>query len=173
MTSSKVPVVQTLMAPQEAVSSLCRSLSESLVTAEVPGHLRGFALAQDHLDQACNGDWSELEDVSPLGRANLGAAVETATVVAKGVESMAREMIAYGRALADYAVGTTGEALKARSLDQAMGLQADFVQRVFESHLEQHAKLSDMGVAIAKDSLGPFQRRVWILKERTLDPLFA
>jgi phasin family protein len=83
------------------------------------------------------------------------AAGRSFTEANKGFQALAAEMMEYSKAAFDDAIRTWEQLIGVRSLEQAMQIQSDYAKRVYENHMAELKKLSEMTVGIVRDASKP------------------
>jgi hypothetical protein len=87
----------------------------------------------------------------------LEAASRSFTETNKGFQALAAEMMEYSKASFDDAIRTWEQLIGVRSLEQAIQIQSDYAKRVYENHMAELAKLSEMTVGMIRDASKPVE----------------
>ena len=75
----------------------------------------------------------------------------------KGFQTLAAEMMEYSKAAFDDAVRTWEKLIGVRSLEQAIQIQSDYANRVYENHMAELKKLGEMTVGMVRDASKPVE----------------
>ena len=111
------------------------------------------------------------QDLAALNRDNIEAVVRSSTVVAQGVESLSRELMAYAQQSIGTNIATANAIFGARSLREVIDVQNEFARSGFGSFWAESAKLTDMSLRVASDAMAPLQARFKLTMERMVNPI--
>jgi len=91
---------------------------------------------------------------------NAEALLKSANVAGKGLESIHSEVLAYTRKFIEDGVTATKAVLSARSVEEALQLQGEFGKSLFQTHVDEAAKVGGLAFSTARDAAEPLQSRV-------------
>ena len=111
------------------------------------------------------------QDLAALNRDNIEAVVRSSAVVAKGVESLSRGLMAYAQQSIGTNIATANAIFGARSLREVIDVQNEFARSGFGSFWAESAKLTDMSLRVASDAMAPLQARFKLTMERMTSPI--
>jgi len=94
------------------------------------------------------------------GKETAEAAMKSATVAGKGIETINSEIYSYSKQSIEDSVAATKAVMGSKSVHEAFEFQSDFAKSAFESYVAQLSKMSELSTAVAKDSFAPFKGRV-------------
>jgi hypothetical protein len=77
----------------------------------------------------------------------------------KGFQALAAEMTEYSRAAFDDAIRTWEQLIGVKSFEQALQIQSDYAKRVYDKHIAELSKLSQMCVGMVSDASQAYGRR--------------
>ena len=97
---------------------------------------------------------------------SLNALMASAGAFAKGVEKLASESTSFSKAAFEDTVATAKAATAAKTLQEAIELNSDFVKSSVEKNLGQINKVADICAATAKDAVEPLTARYTELVEK-------
>jgi phasin family protein len=80
-------------------------------------------------------------------------------VTGKGIEILNSEIVAYSRKRLEAGVDAAKAIFGAKSVAEAIELQAEYVRAAFDSHVAQFSRLSQIAVETAKDAAAPISAR--------------
>ncbi len=99
---------------------------------------------------------NNLEDIQKLGQSNMDTAVKAFGDWNKSVHAIATEMGAYSKRTFDESTSTFERLIGARSVEQALEIQADFAVRRVEDYVQEMTKIGTLYSDIAQDAYKPF-----------------
>jgi len=97
---------------------------------------------------------------------SLDALMASAGAFAKGVEKLTAEQSAFTKAAFEETVATAKAATAAKTLQEAIELNSEFVRETVEKNLGQINKVADICAATAKDTVEPLTARYSDLVEK-------
>lgn len=100
------------------------------------------------------------EDIQKIGKTGFDATVESIGQVNKGFQAIAAEMTGYTKKAFEDGTAHVEKLLGAKSIEQAMELQANFARKSYDDYVAQVTKLSGMYVDLAKDAYKPVEAAV-------------
>ena len=101
-----------------------------------------------------------LESLADLGRENLAAVAQANRALSEGMQAIGQEILLYARSSLESASHTATALLGAKTLDEVIQLNSDLAQESLKALLSRSAKLSEMGVTVASETLAPLGVRV-------------
>ena len=100
------------------------------------------------------------EDFFEFGRTALGALADSQTAMARGIEAVALEAAAFARSGLSAAADAASALLGARTLADAMEIQAGFARRSIDAALDGSARLSEIAVKTTAEASRPILSRL-------------
>jgi hypothetical protein len=100
-----------------------------------------------------------LESLTDLGRENLAAMTKANLALSEGIQAMSQEIFGYAQLSLASAAKTASALLSAKTLDEVVELSSEHARSSFESLAKRSAKLGEMGVEIASETLAPLMAR--------------
>ena len=91
---------------------------------------------------------------------NAEALIKSANVAGKGFETIHSEVLAYTRKFIEGGVAATKAVLSARSVEEAFQLQGEFGKTLFQTQVDEVAKIGELALSTAREAAEPFQSRV-------------
>ena len=88
------------------------------------------------------------------------AVLKSANAAGKGFETIHSEMLAYTRKVMEEGVAATKAVLSARSLEEAFHLQGEYGKSLFQTQVEEAARLGELALSTAREAAEPLQSRV-------------
>lgn len=110
-------------------------------------------------------------DLADLGRQNFAAFVDSQTALVRGLETLGAEIAGLALSGVDAAARTATDALRVKTIADAIEVNAGFTRRSFDALVVGSAKLSELGVKVAAETLHPLLTHFgkgWTRPARTL-----
>ena len=98
------------------------------------------------------------EDFQRLGQSNMEAAMKLMGEWNKGWQSIALEMSDYTKKSFEEGTATFEKLLSAKSLEQAVEIQAGFAKRAYDGYMHQMSKIGGLYAELAKEAYRPVER---------------
>jgi hypothetical protein len=95
------------------------------------------------------------EEYRMTSSGSFEAVVRSWGEVAKGFQAIGAEVIDYSKRAFENATGTFQQLIGAKSPEQMIEIQSQFAQTSFDTYVAQMSKLSELYVAMARDSSKP------------------
>lgn len=127
----------------------------------------------DNLAATGGESFTGYEALADLGRGNLAAALRANAVFAEGMEAIGQEVMAYARNSLETVAEAATALLAAKTLEDVVQLHSDFAKASFDRMMASSTKLSEMGVKVADEALGPIGDRVEATFRKLGKPLAA
>ena len=122
--------------------------------------------AQKTMNEGMEKMSQSLEDVASFGQGNVDAVMKTGQVLAKTVETMNAEIMAFAKKSMEDSMAAVKELTSAKSVTEFMERQTSFVKDSFDAFVAQSSKMSDLYLAAAKDVAAPLGERVQAAAEK-------
>lgn len=100
------------------------------------------------------------DEIAELGRQNLTAMLRANEALSEGIEAISKELVGYARSSFERASNATTALLGAKTLEEVVQLNTDLARTSMETLLQRSAKLSEMGLSVATQTLAPLGSRV-------------
>jgi len=113
------------------------------------------------------------ESLADLSRDNLAAVAKANQVFAEGMQAIGDEIMTYAKSTLETAGQTATALLGARTLDEVIQLNSDLAKTSMETLLARSAKISEMGVTLASETLAPIGDQVEATLAKLKQPLAA
>lgn len=105
-------------------------------------------------------------DFAALSKENVEAAISSGTIMAKGFETLGKEVVSFARQSVEGNVAATTAILGAKSLNEVVDLQNDYARKSFDQFVAESTKLTELSVKVANDALAPIKARVDVAVEQ-------
>jgi hypothetical protein len=101
---------------------------------------------------------NNFQDFQKLGQGNMDAAMKAIGDWNKSWQAIAAEMSDYSRRAFEDGTATFEKLLGAKSLEQALEIQANYAKRAYDDYMHQMTKMGSMYTNLAKDAYKPVER---------------
>jgi hypothetical protein len=99
-----------------------------------------------------------LEDFQRLGQTNMETAIKLLGEWSKGWQSIAAEMSDYTKKSFEDGTASFEKLLSAKSIEQAVEIQAGFAKRAYDSYMHQLSKIGGLYAELAKEAYRPVEK---------------
>jgi phasin family protein len=100
------------------------------------------------------------DQLMAFGKDNAEAVLKSANAAGKGIETINGEVFAYTRKVFEDGVAAAKAVLSAKTFEQAFQLQGEFGKILFQTQVDEAAKLGELALSTARETAEPFQARV-------------
>lgn len=139
----------------DAMAQASQQAFENAVKSGTENYEKAFASARKQIDEAIR----NYDDVAAFGKDNFEAAVAAGNAYAKGVEALSSEVLAFQKQSLESGVATAKALFTAKTVQEAMDIQAGFAKSYMESLLNQSSKLGELSTKVAQQTADPLQSR--------------
>jgi len=95
-----------------------------------------------------------------FGKDNAEAMLKSANAAGKGMETLNSEVFSYTRKLIEDGVAATKAVLSAKTVEEAFQLQGEYSKSVFQTQVDEAAKLGELALSAARETAEPLQARL-------------
>jgi phasin family protein len=165
------------MAPAEAAAAANQETFDTVLKAGTQAATKGYeqaiAIAQEQVEKASETLFKRYDDAASFGKDNVDACVLFSTIFAKGVESMGNELMSIAQSTVEANVATTKALFGAKTVRELIDLQTEFSRSRFDSLVAESAKLTELSMALANETIEPIQARMNATVEKLMKPIAA
>lgn len=158
--ASKQTVEAVTSANREAVETVVKAgndaAKKSYEEAVSKGHEQVETVVKANID-AIRG----IEDIIAANEAAFEASIRVNTTLAKGVESIAAELLGFAKTTTEQQADAIRKLMTASSPAAFFAIQADFAKASFIANLDEGRKLSAMGRDLVDATTKPVAEQVW------------
>jgi phasin family protein len=140
---------------------------------DVKSYDQFFGTAKAQVEKASAQTMKAYEDAAKFNKENLDAYVAASTVYAKGVESVAKTWAAFAQETFEASANVAKAVLGAKTLKEAVEIQADFAKTTFDKFVAEGTKVSEASIKVANEALEPINARVNVAVEKMMKPAIA
>lgn len=160
--------------PVEAAAAANQETFETVLKAGTQAASRGYeqavALTQEQVENASRTIFKRYDEAASFSKDNVDAYVQSSTVFVKGVESFGKELIAIAQSAVEANVATTKALFGATSVRELIDLQTEFSRSRFDALVAESAKLTELGMTLAHETVEPIQARLNATVEKFVKP---
>jgi hypothetical protein len=98
------------------------------------------------------------EDFQKLGQSNVETALKMLGEWSKGWQSIATEMSDFTKKSFEEGTATFEKLLSAKSVEQALEIQAGFAKRSYDGYMHQMSKIGGLYAELAKEAYRPVEK---------------
>jgi phasin family protein len=132
-----------------------------------------FGDAKAQVEKASAQTMKAYEDAAKFNKENLDAFVVASTTYAKGVESVSKSWAAFAQETFEASANVAKAMLGAKTLKEAVDLQADFAKTTFDKFVAEGTKVSEASIKVTNEALEPINARVNVAVEKMMKPAIA
>lgn len=97
------------------------------------------------------------EDAGKLGKEVMDTSLKSFAAVSKGAQAIAVETTEYSKKTFEAGSATLEKLIAAKSLENAIEIQAEYARSFYESLVAQTTKMGDLYADLARDAYKPFE----------------
>ena len=101
---------------------------------------------------------SKIGDESKVGKDSFDAAVRSYGNANKGLQAITAEFANYSKKAFEDGTRAFEQLVGAKSVEQAVAIQSEYVKKAYEAHMAQMTKLGEMYVSLAQNAFKPQAR---------------
>jgi len=165
---------QDVLAPVEAAVNAGKETVEAVLKAGTDAYAKHYeqtvSMTKEHVEKTSNMLFQNYDELVALNKANLDAVVATTTTVAKGFETLAKELMGFAQGNVESGMATTKKLLGAKNLQEMMDLQSEYGRSLFDNCVAESARLAEMSMKTANEAFVPLQERVQVTVEKMTKP---
>lgn len=135
--------------------------------------MNGFGAMPEQFEKARLDMLRNFEQFSSFAKENGEAMMTASTILAKGYENIAKAWLGFCQEVATTGASTTKQLIGAKTLREAVDLQADFAKTSFDRMVAEGTKVSEMSLKVANEAIEPINQRVNVAVEKFLKPAAA
>ena len=160
----KAPVVARKEAATPVVKAVQKTAKTRQSTVSVPSN--------QLLKVAVNGR-EQVQNHTVIGKAAIDAYVESGNLFAQNFGTFNREVMAFAQAALENSIETARALAGASSLSEAVDLQTKHSKKCFDEFLAESAKLTELSVELANETIAPLQSNIKETVEKLIKPIAA
>jgi len=147
--------------------------SHQAVEAVTKGYDDAVAATKVNVAKASEAAVKGYDEAKVEGQVTFDAVTRASAVFTKGVEAFGQEVIAYAQSSVAQNVEAVKALTTAKTFKDAIELQTGFARTSFDRFLAESAKLSELSVKVATETVAPLQDRASVAAKKIWKPLAA
>ncbi len=163
-------VAQTVTTPTVTTPT---AASHQAVEAVTKGYDDAVAATKVNVAKASEAAVKGYDEAKVEGQVTFDAVTRASAVFTKGVEAFGQEVIAYAQSSVAQNVEAVKALTTAKTFKDAIELQTGFARTSFDRFLAESAKLSELSVKVATETVAPLQDRASVAAKKIWKPLAA
>ncbi len=141
-------VEKAVQAGQEAIDKAVQMTSD--------GYEKAFSSAKEKLDETMK----QFDDAASFGKESVDIATQSGTILAKGVETLSGEFMAFSKKAMEDNLEATKSVMAAKTIQEAVDLQSGYVRDAFGGYLAYTTKMGEMYTKIVQEAAEPINARM-------------
>jgi len=134
---------------------------------------QAVTMTKENVEKASSAIFKGYDEIAALNKANIDAVMTSSNTVAKGFESLSKELMGYLQTSVETNVTIAKKVFGAKNLQEVVDIQSDFARSSFDTALAESAKLTEMSVQVTNKAIEPLQSRVHVTVEKFMKPIAA
>lgn len=118
--------------------------------------LTGAEAIKDGFEKAVKG----YDQFMAFSKENAEAMLKSANAAGKGMETLNSEVFAFTRKFIEDGVAATKAVLSAKTVEEAFQLQGEYSKAVFQTQVDEAAKLGELALSAARETAEPLHSRL-------------
>ncbi|MBC6441475.1 MAG: phasin family protein [Rhodospirillales bacterium] len=166
MATTKTKTAQNAVPQIDEAIDTGMKVAENVVKSNTEAAQKGFetivSMGREAIDNACKagGEVKGFEKVADLPKANFEAMVEAGNAFVKGIDVMNGRMFEIARVQINEGVETQKAIFGAKTFQEAMEIQQDFVKKSMDRAMHDGIEFSNAWMKVATEAGEPIGRRV-------------
>jgi phasin family protein len=161
----------------EAAVAVGKETVDAVVKAGTEAVTKGYddavAATKVNVVKASEAAFKGYDDVKIEGQVTFDAVTRANAAFTKGVEAFGQEVIAYAQTSVAQNVEAAKALTSAKTFKDVIELQTGFARTSFDQFLAESAKLSELSVKVATETVAPLQDRASVAAKKIWKPLAA
>jgi phasin family protein len=130
----------------------------------------GFETAQTKVKEGVEKAMKTAEEFVAFGQGNLEAFVKSGQIWAQGIQDLGKQAAAAAQSSFEQTVSTAKALAGAKTLREAIELQASYARSSLEKTLTESGKLTETSIKLTEQALAPITARVNLAVEKFAKP---
>ena len=137
------------------------------------GYDQFVAASREQLGKLFPAAVKSFDDVTAIQKGYLEALVSASTSMAKGYETIARQMLAFNQKAAETGMAGAKALAGCKTVQEAVELQGDLARKSLDQWLNESTKISELTVKVANEAMTPINAKVTDAVEKFVKPMAA
>jgi phasin family protein len=122
--------------------------------------------SREHVEKANQAMIKTAEEMQKLSKENLEACIQASAIIAKGMQELSREWTAYLQESLERSAAATKALMAARSFQEVISLQSDWVKASLDKLVAETTKLSERTVKVTNEAMEPISARLSVAADK-------
>ncbi len=168
VTEAAVTIDATSMPPPSArpADTIASPVKDVTVQASA-----GLEVTQVKVKDSMEQAMKSTEDLVAFGQGNVEAFMKSSQIWAAGVQDLSKQFAATAQASFDQTMSTFKALSSAKSIKDALDLQAGFARAAMEKTLTESGRLTDASLKLTEQAMAPITARVTLAVEKFAKPV--
>ncbi|WP_162906760.1 phasin family protein [Algihabitans albus] len=175
--AKKTQTANEMTAPIEAAVNAGKETVEAFVKAGTDAASQQYEQAmtstKEQVEKASTMMFKGYDEFSTLNKGNMDAFVKSGTIVAKGFESLSKEMMGFAQEAMEANMAAAKKVFGAKNLQEMLDLQSGMARTNFDKVMAESAKLAELSAKVANEAVEPLQACMQATFEKASKPIAA
>jgi phasin family protein len=158
--------ITDVAAPAEETVAKITDATVTSIKAGVAKATAGFEATQAQVTEGVKKAVTTAEELVAFNQGNFEAIVKAGEIWSAGVQDLTKHLTAAAKASFDESVATFKAITSAKSLKDALDLQAAYARSTLEKTLAESGKITDASFKLTEQALAPITARVTVAVEK-------
>lgn len=118
------------------------------------------AVGQEKMTEGFERTMTAMSEVGAFGKENVEAFVASATVAAKGFETISARAMTYSKSAVENHVAFSKSLLSSKSVQEVAEKQTEYLKSAFEAYVAEATKMTELMTGMGKEVVAPINERV-------------
>jgi phasin family protein len=177
MAQTKKTAQNDMTAPIEAAMNASKETVEAFVKAgsDAAGqqYEQAMTATKDQVEKTSQMFFKSYDEMATMNKDNMDAFMKSSSIVAKGFESMSKEMMSFAQETMEANMAAAKKVFGAKNLQEMMDVQSDVYRTNFDKMMAESAKLAELSAKVANEAVEPLQARMQAGFEKATKPVAA
>ena len=119
-----------------------------------------LTVTKDQLETMSNSAFKAYDQLSTISKANVEAAIKTATILSKGAEDISKAWSLLARRVVEAHMSAVQALIGCKNLKDVVEVQSDWAKTQLETVVAEGAKVSELTLKVANESVQPLSATV-------------
>lgn len=144
----------------KAAAAVPAAASRAAAPATAKSLDQAVTFSKEQVEKMSKQVFNAFDDVAGFHKENVDAFMASSTILAKGFESLSKEMMAFNQGQYESAVSTAKALMGVKSVKELVDLQTSFAKASFDAFMAEATKVSEVGMKVVNEAAEPLTARV-------------
>lgn len=160
MTVRKTAAKTTVPAPAADIKDTIEATVTAAQEAATKNVEQAVAYTKEQLDKVSKQSFQAYEDLAGFHKENVDAMLASSNVLAKGIESLSKNILAFSQTQIESGMSTAKAAVAVKTLRELVDLQTEYARTSFDALIAETTKAAELSVKVANEAMEPISARV-------------